>query len=232
MSRPWDPLLSDLDRAVYEGAGYGRKGTWGRRPVLLVVDVNYNFAGDRPEPILESIRRFHNSCGEYAWAAIPRIARLLEAARAAAVPIFFTTQEPRIDDLRVGAWGRKNTRAHERDEEAERLGTTVVAELGRRPDEPVIPKTKPSAFFGTALQSYLVQLGADTVVVAGATTSGCVRATVVDAFSLNYPVIVVEECVFDRGQASHAINLFDMQSKYADLVPLAEAIEYLGRAEG
>lgn len=230
MSRPWDSLLSDADRAVYEAAGYGRRSQWGTRPVLLVVDVNYNFCGDRPEPILESIRRFHNSCGEWAWAAIPRISRLLEAARAAAVPVFFTTQEPRLDALRVGAWGRKNARAFERDEEAERLGTSIVAELAPRAGELVIRKTKPSAFFGTALHSYLVQLGVDTVVIAGATTSGCVRATVVDAFSLNYAVVVVEECVFDRGQVSHAINLFDMQSKYADLVPLSEALAYLGRA--
>jgi nicotinamidase-related amidase len=227
MSRPWDALLSEGDRAVYEAAGYGRRGAWGSRPVLLVVDVNYNFAGDRPEPILESIRRFHNSCGEYAWASIPKIAELLGAARRAGVPVFFTTQELRVDALRVGAWGRKNSRAYERDEEAERLGTTIVAELEPKPDELVIRKTKPSAFFGTSLLSYLVQLGVDTVMVAGATTSGCVRATVVDAFSLNFPVVVVEDCVFDRGQASHAINLFDMHSKYADLVPLPEAMEYL-----
>jgi nicotinamidase-related amidase len=227
MSRPWDALLGPQDRAVYEAAGYGLQGSRGERPTLLVVDVNYNFAGDKPEPILESIRRFHNSCGEIAWQAIPNIVRLLGAARSANIPVFFTTQELRVDSLRVGAWGRKNRRAYERDEEAERLGTTIVPDLSPRPEELVIRKTKPSAFFGTPLQSYLVQLRTDTVIVAGATTSGCVRATVVDAFSYNYQVMVVEECVFDRGQTSHAINLFDMQSKYADLVSLDDAIGYL-----
>ncbi len=228
MSRPWDKLLGPQDRSVYEAAGYGREGSRGERPALLVVDVNYNFAGDHPEPILDSIRRFHNSCGEYAWEAIPHIVRLLEAARSTGVPVFFTTQEMRVDSLRVGAWGRKNRRAYERNEEAERLGTTIVPELKPQADELIIRKTKPSAFFGTPLQSYLVQLRTDTVLVAGATTSGCVRATVVDAFSYNYQVIVVEECVFDRGQASHAINLFDMQAKYADLASLDDTIQYLG----
>jgi len=228
MSHAWDSLIGPEDRAVYEAAGYGQKSPWGERPVLLVVDVNYNFAGDKPEPILESIRRFHNSCGEYAWRAIPNIVRLLEAARKAAVPVFFTTQELRIDAFRVGAWGRKNRRAFERDEAAEQLGTTIVPVLAPRPEELILRKTKPSAFFGTALHSYLVQLHADTVFVAGATTSGCVRATVVDAFSLNYQVVVVEDCVFDRGQSSHAINLFDMQAKYADLASADQAIEFLG----
>jgi maleamate amidohydrolase len=227
VSRPWDKLLGPQDRAVYDAAGYGREGARGERPALLVVDVNYNFAGDHPEPILDSIKRFHNSCGEYAWEAIPHIVRLLEATRSAGVPVFFTTQELRVDSLRVGAWGRKNRRAYERDEKAELLGTTIVPDLKPRADELIIRKTKPSAFFGTPLQSYLVQLRTDTVLVAGATTSGCVRATVVDAFSYNYQVVVVEECVFDRGQASHAINLFDMQAKYADLASLDDTIHYL-----
>lgn len=226
MSRPWDDLLRAADREVYEAAGYGRESSPGERPALLVVDVNYNFCGDRREPILESIKRFHNSCGEQAWDAIPHIVTLLDAARSAAVPVFFTTQEMRVDSLRVGAWGRKNRRAFERDEEAERLGTTIVPQLAPRKDELIIRKTKPSAFFGTPLLSYMTQLKTDTVVVTGATTSGCVRATVVDAFSYNYQVVVVQECVFDRGQASHAINLFDMQAKYADLVSVDEAVSY------
>jgi len=228
MSRPWDDLLGPADREVYDAAGYGREGPPGERPALLVVDVNYNFCGDRREPILESIKRFHNSCGERAWDAIPHIVSLLEAARSASVPVFFTTQEMRLDALRIGGWGRKNRRASERDEAAERLGTTIVPQLAPRQDELVIRKTKPSAFFGTPLLSYLTQLKTDTVIVAGATTSGCVRATVVDAFSYNYQVVLVEECVFDRGQASHAINLFDMQAKYADLVSVGEASSYLG----
>ena len=196
-----------------------------------MVDVNYNFIGDRPEPILDSIRRFHNSCGQVGWEALPNIATLLAAARRSRSPVFFTTQEPRIDQLRVGGWSRKNQRTLESDAETEILGTQIVNEIAPAAGELVIRKTKPSAFFGTALASFLVELGVDTVVIAGATTSGCVRATVVDAFSANYKVMVVEDCVFDRGDASHAISLFDMHAKYADVVSLTEALDYFDGLE-
>ena len=93
--------------------------------------------------------------------------------------------------------------------------------------ETVIQKTKPSAFFGTPLASYLTHLGVDTVVVTGTTTSGCIRASVLDAFSNNFKSIVVEEAVFDRGEVSHKINCFDMNSKYADVIPVEDAKAYL-----
>jgi nicotinamidase-related amidase len=96
-----------------------------------------------------------------------------------------------------------------------------------RPGEVVIQKTKPSAFFGTPLASYLTGLGVDTVLVTGTTTSGCVRATVVDAFSNNFRTLVVEEAVFDRGDLPHKANLFDMHSKYADVITVDEAKAYL-----
>ena len=91
----------------------------------------------------------------------------------------------------------------------------------------VIRKQKPSVFFGTTLMSYLTELHIDTLIVGGTTTSGCVRATVLDAFSFNFKVSVVEECTFDRGQVTHKINLFDMNAKYADVISLEEAEDYL-----
>jgi maleamate amidohydrolase len=90
----------------------------------------------------------------------------------------------------------------------------------------VIKKQKPSGFFGTNLASYLTLLGCDSVIVVGTTTSGCVRATVVDAFSLNYRVILAEEGCFDRSEASHAVSLCDMHAKYADVLPMAEILSY------
>ncbi len=87
-------------------------------------------------------------------------------------------------------------------------------------------KQKPSGFFGTNLTSYLTLLGCDSVIVVGTTTSGCVRATVVDAFSLNYHVTLAEEGCFDRSEASHAVSLCDMHAKYADVVPTAEILAY------
>jgi maleamate amidohydrolase len=226
MERPWDGLISDGERAVYEAAGYGKRGTWGARPALLVVDVNYNFTGDRPEPILESIKRFRNSCGEIAWQVIPRIATLLDVARQRGVPVLYSTQGYRPDAAGAGSWGQKNSRVTTPSEESLRFGTEIVKEIAPRPDEIVVRKDKPSAFFGTALASHLVARAVDTVIIAGTTTSGCVRATAVDAFSYNYRVVVVEDCVFDRTVTPHRANLFDLQSKYADVVPGADVVSY------
>ena len=92
----------------------------------------------------------------------------------------------------------------------------------------MVRKQKPSGFFGTNLAAYLTLLGCDSVVITGTTTSGCVRATAVDAFSLNYRVALVEEGCFDRSEASHAITLCDMHAKYADVVKTAEVLAYFG----
>lgn len=110
--------------------------------------------------------------------------------------------------------------------EARVRDTDIVAAVAPRENEIVINKAKPSAFFGTPLLSYLIQFGVDSLVITGGTTSGCVRATVVDAFSYNFRVAVVEEAVFDRGQVPHAINLFDMEAKYADVLSLEELRQY------
>jgi isochorismate hydrolase len=106
-------------------------------------------------------------------------------------------------------------------------GNEIVAEIAPQTGDIIVRKQKPSAFFGTPLMSMLNEVHADSVLVTGTTTSGCVRASVIDAFSYNLKVSVVEECVFDRGQASHKINLFDMAMKYADVVSLKESIDYI-----
>jgi nicotinamidase-related amidase len=93
--------------------------------------------------------------------------------------------------------------------------------------EAVLRKSSPSAFWGTPLAGHLNYLGVDTLITAGESTSGCVRASVVDGCTYRYRMIVVEEGVFDRHEAAHAINLFDMHQKYADVVPLSEVLEYL-----
>src|SRR5438093_1179149 len=108
-----------------------------------------------------------------------------------------------------------------------RDGNEIVDEIAPEPHDIVVLKQKPSGFFGTNLLSYLVLFGCDSVIVTGTTTSGCVRATVLDAFSNNFRVTVVEEACFDRSQASHAINLCDMQAKYADVLPVQEVKRYL-----
>jgi len=225
----WDRYLTERDRRVFASSGYGKPAGFGKRPVVIVVDVNHNFVGDRPELIEESVRRWRNSCGEIGWRSAERIADLLDAARHKGVPVLYSTgMDPRPDGFDSGRWADKNARRHEDAAAHSADGNTIIAPIAPHPEDIVIRKSKPSAFFGTLLTSYLVDLQADSLIVTGATTSGCVRATVVDAFSYNFRVSIVEECTFDRGEASHAINLFDLQQKYADIVSLEETTRYLG----
>jgi nicotinamidase-related amidase len=228
--RIWDRFLTARDKEVFATSGYGARQGFGKRPALLIVDVNYNFCGERPEPILESIKTWHNSCGEDAWDGIVAIQKLLAAVRAKSLPVIYTTGTRRPDGWDAGSWRWKNSRTGEQvTTRATNLsGDTIVAEIAPEPSDIIIEKHKPSGFHGTALASFLTLLGADSLIVAGTTTSGCVRATVVDAFSDNYRVAVVEEGCFDRSQASHALSLCDMHAKYADVVTLDEAVSFIG----
>lgn len=224
----WDKFLTERDKAVFVAGGFGARMGFGKRPTLLVVDVNYAFCGDKPEPILESIKRWRTSCGEEAWDSVAVIKRLIEAARAKGVPVIYTTNIKRPDLWDNGSWAWKNTRQNERPQAAGNVNpNAVVREIAPGPKDIVIQKQKPSAFYGTPLQSYLTLFGCDSLLVAGGTTSGCVRATVLDAFSGNYRVAVVQDACFDRSQASHALSLCDMHAKYADVIESSEVVHYI-----
>jgi nicotinamidase-related amidase len=224
----WDTFLTDRDKRIFGSAGYGKRGGFGKRPVVMVIDVNYNFVGDKPEPIEESVKRWRASCGEEGWRAVERIRTLLEAARARGIPIIYSTgAELRPDGWDAGRWADKSSRKLEDATVNRDIGNTIVPLIAPREQDIVIRKYKPSVFFGTLLASFLADLQVDSIIACGGTTSGCVRATVIDGFSYNYRMSVVEECTFDRGQASHALNLFDMQQKYADIVSLDETVDFL-----
>jgi nicotinamidase-related amidase len=227
--RIWDKFLTARDKAVFASAGYAKPQGFGKRPAVLLIDINYNFCGDRPEPILDSIKRWPNSCGEDAWAAIPHVQSLLAAARAKRLPVVYTTGGFRADAWDFGSWRWKNSRIEDWRNKPKRNidGEAIVAEIAPRPEDIVLAKLKPSAFHGTPLNSFLTLLKADSIIMTGTTTSGCVRATVIDAFSENYRVALAEEGCFDRSQASHAINLCDMNAKYADIVPTDECIAFI-----
>ncbi|HEX9466547.1 MAG TPA: isochorismatase family protein [Alphaproteobacteria bacterium] len=229
MSEPiWNKFLTERDKAVFGGAGYGARAGFGKRPALLVIDVNYAFCGEKPEPILQSIKRWRNSCGEDAWVALKVLKKLILSARAKGVPVIYTTGIRRDDNWDSGSWSWKNNRNVEdvHPVQSNLDGNEIMPDIAPGPQDIVIKKQKPSGFFGTNLASYLVLLGCDSVVVTGTTTSGCVRATVLDAFSNNYRCTVVEDGCFDRSQASHAINLCDMNAKYSDVVPSDEVVTY------
>ena len=234
--RVWDKFLTNRDKQVFKAAGYGQTSGMGKRPAVIVIDVNYNFTGDKNEPILESVKKWPNSCGEDAWIALPYIKTLVESARQKGIPIIYTTAGFRADGWDRGSWDWKNTRTEGWQTNKNNIqlnldGDTIHHEIRPQPQDIVITKLKPSAFHGTPLNSFLTNLRVDTVILVGTTTSGCVRASALDAFSENYHVTLAEEGCFDRSQASHAINLCDMDAKYADVISTDQIIEYINELD-
>jgi len=226
MERIWDEYNTDLDRHVYEASGFkGKRGGFGSKPAIMIIDVQYRTVGE-DKPILESIKTWPTSCGERAWKAVRKIQSLLEVARKKKLPIIYANVE-RKDEFEVGRWKDKIPSMTNKIHRTEQIGVQNVAEIAPQTGDIVVSKRYASAFFGTPLMTFLNQLDADTVIITGCTTSGCVRATVLDAFSYAFKVVVPEEAVYDRGEVTHAINLFDINSKYGDVIPTNEVISYI-----
>jgi maleamate amidohydrolase len=211
--------MSDEEaRKVYEAARLGQAVTMGERPGVLVVDFSCGFTD--PDCAL----------GSDLTAEVEATRRLLDAARAKGLPVIFTTIgfEPSLKD--GGLWLQK----------APSLGdlqmgghwVEIDPRLEPREDETIVLKKGASAFFGTNLSTILVTQGIDSVVLCGATTSGCIRATAIDLLQNGFPTLVPRECVGDRAQAPHEANLFDIQAKYADVVSLDDALAYVESVAG
>lgn len=224
----WLRYLSPTDINIYKKAGYGAKMTLGVSPALLILDVTTMFVGDKPEPIIKSIEHFPNSCGNIGWKAIKKMNRLLDYARRKNLPVIYTIGQE--ENNQKSLWAEKQPNVLYKPQKAMQSVNSIPKIIQPEKNELVIRKSMPSAFFGTTLLSHLIASKIDTLIVTGCTTSGCVRATVVDAFSYNYPVMVVEECTFDRGRIPHVINLFDMDQKYANVVSFEEAVDYMESA--
>ena len=228
VDRVWDPYLTEQDKAHLAMTGHNRIG-FGDNPALLLIDLYRWVFGDHPQHLLDATADWPSSCGLDAWDAVPHIQTLIQAARDAQVPIVHMTSlnEPGLKgwtDMRNS--GATVERSPEAQDRFDRRGD-IIDEVGALPGEPVLLKSSPSAFWGTPLMGHLNYLGIDTIITCGESTSGCVRASVVDGCTNRFRMMVVEECVFDRHQASHAINLFDMNQKYADVLPLADVLEYM-----
>lgn len=211
-TKPWDNIISEDEQRAYRAAGFGRPSGLGVRPALLIIDVQYRTVGTTPQPFWESIKEFPTSCGDVGWNAVGNIAKLLATFRERGWPVLYPHVAPKTS-TDAGRLADKvpsimTIPAH---------GYDFVKDVAPQPGDVLLPKKHPSAFFGTALASHLIDLQADTLIVTGCTTSGCVRGSVVDAFSLNFRVFVPQDAVYDRSQVSHAVNLFDMSEKYADV---------------
>jgi maleamate amidohydrolase len=207
--------MSDSLSDNYAAGGFGKTLEPGRRPALLVIDFvrAYLVPGS---PLYAGVEAAHDACRE-----------LLGATRAAGIPVLHTNVQYQPGGRNGGVFYRK-------------VPALACFEAGAHPDlaafaeglepvagETVITKQYASAFFGTSLASTLTALGVDTVLIAGVSTSGCVRATAVDACQHGFLPLVVREAVGDRHEAPHTANLFDLQAKYAEVVSLDRAREYL-----
>jgi nicotinamidase-related amidase len=210
----WDDLLSEQDKVVISEAGYESSGSvlWdsrslGLRPALLVVDMQEMLVG-RNVPILEAISDYRTAMGDIAWQALQHILPLVDKVRQSGIPVFYTRVIPgerSLDDPAV----------------------QIIESLAPMVNDIVIDKSRTSAFHNTDLEDHLRRSRVDTLIVVGNSTSGCVRAAVVDAYQLGFHSLVPLECVFDRIEASHKIGLLDMWMKYAQVIPVTEAFEYV-----
>ena len=222
--KPWDGIISDEEQRAYNAAGFGRPSGVGKRPALLIIDVQYRTIGTTPKPFWESIKEFPTSCGDIGWNAMHNIVKLLAEFRRNQWPVLYPHVAPKNKATDGGRLAAKVPAIMNISEK----GYEFPPEIAPREGDVLIPKKHPSAFFATPLASHLIDLQADTLVVTGCTTSGCVRGSVVDGFAFNFRMLVPHDAVYDRSATSHAVNLFDMASKYADVGSSEEILEKLG----
>ena len=220
----WDDLLSETDRKVIENAGYGKARGLGNTPLLTVIDCQYNYIG-ADEPILDQQDRWPAGGGAEAWTAVRVAGSLLDVARDAGVPVLYTRNVQKRT-MQFDSFAGKSTwnKAATLDGTE---GSRIVSEIEPSDDDLVLDKSYASAFFGTPLLTYLVGLGIDTLVIMGVSTSGCVRATAVDAVTRGFKVAVVADAVADRIVSSHKVALLDMWMKYTDVIDSDTAMTYL-----
>jgi maleamate amidohydrolase len=199
------------DIEAYERQGFGAELQPEAPYGLLIVDLVNGFAdpavfggGNIPQAIANT-EQLLAAARERGW---PVAHSRIVFSDSGADRNIFTLKVPGMLTLKEAAWN-----------------SAIVAQLAPREDELVVRKTVPSAFFGTALAAWLTQRGVKTLLVAGSVTSGCVRASVVDAMSLGFRPLVVEDCVGDRALGPHEANLFDMRQKYAAVMPLERALK-------
>lgn len=206
------------DDAVYARQNFGNSVGFGRRPALLIVDFQVGFV----DPAVFG----GGNVAEAVAATVP----LLAGMREIGAPVAYSRAVFDAEAQNGGTFAMKVPGLYGLAEDA--AISQISPDLAPRPGELIVNKIGPSAFFGTALMSWLASRSVDTLIVTGATTSGCVRASVIDSCSYALRTIVAEDCCGDRALGPHAANLFDMGQKYADCMPGAEALAKARAAVG
>lgn len=215
----WDKFLTDDDRKVDALRPKRKPNELGRKPALLVIDMQITACG-YDKPIYEQLDEYTGACGPHAWRAIPVQQRLLVEARANGVPVIYTKHVFRPESgLPQAAPSGNFSIANVRSE--------IPDEVAMQPGDLLVEKQTPSSFLFTNLILILNHLGVDSLLVCGNSTSGCVRATCVDGMAHGYKMQVIEEAVFDRIEMSHAAALFDLQFKICDVVSAENALTAL-----
>ena len=216
----WTDVIDPGELEIYADYFNRSERVVGDKPALIAIDLYEKVYAGGPLPVREANRRHPGSCGINAHNAIEPTKRLFAAARAAGLPIVYSTSNA---NPRVTATNRQRTRS----EQANDPGNGIWRDFTPQPNDLIIRKERASVFFGTPLVAHLQQWGVRSLIVCGESTSGCVRASVVEGFSNGFQMTVVEECVFDRSMLSHKVALFDLHHKYADVMHIEEVVDHL-----
>ena len=215
----WKDIVNEELLEIY--SAYRRELFVGPKPAILAIDLYKKAYQGGNRPVLEVNREFSGSCGENAWKAVEPTQKLFAAARRAGIPVIYSTRH--ADTSGVHSTNRNMGRGEVEDVYA------IKEEFEPQKGDLVIYKERASAFFGTPLVAHLRRLGVESLIILGESTSGCVRASTVDAYSNGFHNTLVEECTYDRSMLSHKVNLFDLHHKYADVMHVADVIAHLDK---
>lgn len=217
----WRDYVPAEELETYRKAGFAQPIGMGRKAALLNIDTTYMFVDPS-----------YSMCGREMGDLIQALETLTNTFRELDLPIYYSRRDDRSHPTYRGVWNHKlqnpDAFQYARDPKADQWPESY----GPRPQDRIILKNKPSCFFATPLEAFLRYDDVDTLIICGVSTSGCVRAGAVDAFSHNFRSIVVNEACGDRSPQAHKANLFDLDMKFADVEPLADVIEELHKRYG
>ena len=216
----WKDIVTSDILEIY--SFYKRKTFVGATPALLAIDLYELVYRGGSHPPHKIAKEYPSTCGQYAYEAIEPTKLLFAAARTAGLPIFYSTGDVRSASRPTFVSATKRVKPS-----IDSSDYSIRPEFKPQPGDVIITKQRASAFYGTPLSAHLTQLGIQSVIICGESSSGCVRASAVDAYSHGYHVVLAEECCFDRSLLSHKVNLFDMHHKYCDVMHLDEVIAHL-----